>query len=307
MALPQLLTVTVPIQPGERPRDADLDLFGLTHPGKVRHENQDHFLLATLHRQLMVYGTSLPDRAPLLERGERLATLLLVADGVGGGIAGGEASRLAAETVTRYVTSTMQCLHKAGPSEDREFFDALRGAALEAHEAVKTEGTTRVSSDGEPVARGMATTLTLGIAVWPWFYVVQVGDSRCYHYWDGVLTQVTRDQTIAQDLVDRGVLTPERAATSPFSRILASAIGGGEAVPVVSRLDIRQRGCVVLLCSDGLTTHVTNEEIAERLSTMQSSEHLCRSLLDLALERGGTDNVTILAGRARAARPSLEP
>ena len=164
---------------------------------------------------------------------------------------------------------------------------------------ISSPATVTLPADGTSPSRAMATTLTLAIVVWPWAYVVQVGDSRCYHYWDGALQQVTRDQTVAQDLVDSGVLKPERAATSPFSRVLASSIGGDEASPVLTRLDIRQRGCVLLLCSDGLTTHVSDAEIAAQARTMESSEQLCRSLLDLALERGGTDNITVVVGRAR--------
>jgi len=211
---------------------------------------------------------------------------------VGGGAAGGQASQLATETIARYVSSTLRCYHAAGSSSEREFADALRAAALEAHAAVRAEAT------GQREERKMATTLTLAIFVWPWMYVVQVGDSRCYHFWDGVLRQVTRDQTVAQDLVDRGALPPERAAASPFSHVLASAIGSREATPEVTRLDISQRGCVLLLCSDGLTKHVADAEIAAQIQGMKSSEQLCRSLLDLALERGGSDNITVLAGRA---------
>jgi protein phosphatase len=81
--------------------------------------------------------------------------------------------------------------------------------------------------------------------------------------------------------------------------VLVSAIGGDEAVPEITRLDIRRRGCVVLLCSDGLTKHVSDNEIAEAITTMQSSEQLCRALLDKALAGGGSDNITVLAGRAR--------
>jgi len=298
VALADLLTARVAVGPGERPRDRELDLFGLTHRGKVRKDNQDHFLLATVHHQIAVHGTSLPSPERLPLRGERLATIMLVADGVGGSAAGGDASRLAAETVARYVASTMRCYHTAGSAQEGEFLAALREAALEAHEAVRGAADTRASDPALP--RTMATTMTLAMVVWPWAYVLQVGDSRCYYYWDGELRQVTRDQTVAQDLVDSGMLKPERAATSPFSRVLASSIGGGEASPVVTRLDIRQRGCVLLLCSDGLTTHVSDAEIATRLAAMTSAEQLCGSLLDLALERGGTDNVTVIAGRARA-------
>ena len=303
MAVADLLTVSVAPAPGERPRDHELDLFGLTHRGKVRKENQDHFLLATVHHQVVVHGTSLPgpDKLPL--RGERLATIMLVADGVGGGVAGGRASQLAAEKVTAYVASTLRSYQAAGSADETGLQAALRAAALEAHAAVRGEARDAAPSDSGAPARAMATTLTLAIAVWPWAYVVQVGDSRCYYYWDGELRQVTRDQTVAQDLVDSGVLKPERAATSPFSRVLASSIGGDEASPVVTRLNIRERGCVLLLCSDGLTTHVADPEIAAQLRAMESSEQLARSLLDLALERGGTDNITVVVGRARG-RPS---
>ncbi|HTT68157.1 MAG TPA: protein phosphatase 2C domain-containing protein [Gemmatimonadales bacterium] len=298
MALADLLTVSVVPAPGERPRDHELDLFGVTHRGKVRKENQDHFLLATVHHQVVIHGTSLPGSDALPLRGERLATIMLVADGVGGGVAGGRASQLATETVASYVASTLRSYQAAGAADEPELHAALRAAALEAHAAVRSASEGRRGDDGAP-ARAMATTLTLAIAVWPWAYVVQVGDSRCYYYWDGELRQVTRDQTVAQELVDSGVLKPERAATSPFNRVLASSIGGDEASPVVSRFDIRQRGCVLLLCSDGLTTHVSDAQIAAQTRTMESSEQLCRSLLDLALEGGGTDNITVVVGRAR--------
>ena len=273
-----------------KPRDDELDLFGITHPGKVRSENQDHFLLCTVHPQVVIHGTSLPDPDSLPLRGQRLATIMMVADGVGGGAAGGEASQLALATLTRYVANSLRSYHAAGTSGEEEFLTALRVAALEAHDAVKE------AARGD--AKKRATTLTLAIAVWPWLYVVQVGDSRCYYYWDGELRQVTTDQTMAQDLVARGALPPERAASSPFSHVLSSAIGGSEATPEVSRVDIRRRGCVLLLCTDGLTKHVSDAEIAERLGTMPNSEQMARALLDLALERGGNDNITILIGRA---------
>jgi protein phosphatase len=145
----------------------------------------------------------------------------------------------------------------------------------------------------------MATTLSVGIVVWPWLYVVQVGDSRCYHFQDGVLRQVTRDQTLAQDMIDRGAMTPERAHNSPLQHVLSSAIGADEAVPEITRVDIRKRGCITLVCSDGLTKHVNDDEIAAACARMTSAEQLCQELLDLALSRGGSDNVTIVVGRAR--------
>jgi PPM family protein phosphatase len=294
MAVAELRTTSIPTETGQKPRDDELDLFGLTHPGNVRKENQDHFLLCTVHPQVVIHGTSLPDPDHLPLRGQRLATIMLVADGVGSGGGGREASQLAVESITRYVSSAMLCYH-ATASGKEEFFEALRSAALRAHETVLGEAADQAQS-GDTDPKKMATTLTLVLAVWPWLYVVQVGDSRCYHYRDGVLKQVTRDQTMAQDLVDRGVLPKDRAAASPFSHVLASAIGGGEATPEVQRLEVR-RGNVVMLCSDGLTKHVSDEEIAEQLRTMDSSEQACRALLKLALDRGGSDNITVVMGR----------
>ncbi|HEX5386516.1 MAG TPA: protein phosphatase 2C domain-containing protein [Gemmatimonadales bacterium] len=273
-----------------RPLDAELDLFGLTHIGRVRRENQDHFMLCTVHPQVVVHGTSLPNADALPLRGERIATYMLVADGVGGGTGGAEASRVALETITQYVASSLRSYHAAGAASDTEFYRALTGAAFEAHAAV------RERAQLEPGAQ-MATTLTLAVAVFPWMYVTQVGDSRCYRYWDGTLTQITRDQTIAQGLVDQGLMPAERLERSPFAHVLSSAIGGDSAAPVVSRIEI-PRGCVVLLATDGLTKHVSGVEIGGQIEAMSSSEQLCRALLDLALERGGSDNISLIAARA---------
>ena len=276
-----------------RPRDDELDLYGLTHPGRVRSENQDHFLLCTVHPQVVIHGTSLPATDNLALRGERLATIMLVADGVGGSAAGSRASRIATEAVTQYVASALRCYHAAGSANETEFTDALRAAAIEAHDVVRAEAVAELGG------RQMATTLSLGIVVWPWLYVLQVGDSRCYFYQDGVLRQVTRDQTVAQNLVDEGVLKKEQVKGSPLNHVLASAIGASEAMPEVSRVDVRQRGSVILVCTDGLTKHVSDDEIAERLGRMKSAEQVCTELLQLALERGGSDNITLVVGRAR--------
>lgn len=275
-----------------RPRDDELDLFGITHPGQVRSTNQDHFLLCTVHPQVVVHATSLPDVEHITLRGERVATIMLVADGVGGSVDGSEASRLATIAVTEYFASAMRCYHTVGSASEHEFTEALREAAIDAHRRV------RAQADAQFDGRSMASTLSVAIVVWPWLYVVQVGDSRCYTWRDGVLQQVTRDQTIAQELIDRGALSAERAQNSPLHHVLSSAIGAEEALPVISRVDIGQRGMVTLVCSDGLTKHVSDEEIGAAIARMTSAEQLCRELVDLVLERGGSDNVTIVAGRA---------
>jgi serine/threonine protein phosphatase PrpC len=281
--------------PSQRVRDDELDLFGLTHPGSVRTENQDHFLVCTVHPEVLIHGTSLPAADQLPLRGERLATLILVADGVGGGEGGGDASQIATETVTRYVSSTLRSYHAAGTADESTLLESLRTAALEAHRAVRSEAAT--NRDAAP----MATTLTIGLAVWPWLYVVQLGDSRCYYYWNHEAHQVTRDQTIGQDLVDQGLLSRERLSASPFRDVLSSAAGAEAAEPEVSRVRIDRQGSVLMFCTDGLTKHVSDDEIARVIAERARSEEVCRALLGMALERGGSDNITIAVARRRLA------
>ncbi|HEV2672512.1 MAG TPA: protein phosphatase 2C domain-containing protein [Gemmatimonadales bacterium] len=292
MSLPPTTTAALTVD--LKPRDEDLDLFGLTHQGLVRSENQDHFLIGTLHRQLAVHGTSLPSPDQLPLRGERFATFAVVADGVGGSAGGAAASRLAVETIAHYVQSTLRCFSVADPGHEPAFGDALRDAALEAHDAVRG-----LKSDAAEL--GPATTLTLAIGVWPRAYVVQVGDSRCYAFGNGALRRLTRDQTVAQNFVDSGTLSPEQAARSPYQNVLVSAIGGRTAAPVVTPINLR-RDAILLLCSDGLTKHVEDSEVATCLGNCASAEQACQDLLRLALERGGHDNITIVIGRVR--RPS---
>jgi protein phosphatase len=275
-----------------RPDDADLDLFGITHPGLERAENQDHFLVARVYPQIHVDGTSLPDLATVPLRGRRLGTVLLVADGVGGAKDGGTAARLATETITRYVADTFRAYHAVGVGKDDEFFAALTDAALKAHDAIRAESVTR-GHEGD-----LSTTLTLGIGVWPWLYVVQIGDSRAYIFTHGALHQITHDQTVAQGMVDKGVWKPELAARSPYAHVLSSALGSSEAEPVVSRVDVTERGCILLFCTDGLTKHVSNDEIANECARCASAEQLGRQLLQVALDRGGSDNISIVIARA---------
>jgi protein phosphatase len=207
-------------------------------------------------------------------------------------VAGAKASRIATEAVTHYLASTLRSYQTEGAYTDTHLMEALRAAAIQAHVTVRAE------ADERPEERGMATTLSLAVVVWPWMYVVQVGDSRCYHYQDGVLRQVTRDQTVAQALVDEGLLERDLARASPLNNVLASAIGASEALPEISRVDVRQRGCVILVCTDGLTKHVSDAEIGQHLGAMQSAEQVSQALVQLALDRGGSDNITLVVGRA---------
>jgi protein phosphatase len=274
-----------------KPRDDEMDVYGLSHPGKVRQENQDHFLMATFHKRIHVIATNLPDAERRLPVGEqRLAYLAMVADGVGGGVGGGVASATALEALMRYVDGSVTVYYGAR-ADEAEFIDLLQSAAMQAHGAVLAR------RDAQGLAGTMATTLTLYIGVWPTYYLLQVGDSRYYVWRDGVLTQITRDQTMAQDLVDDGVLAAASADRSPMAHVLSSAIGADATRPVVTRLQA-DWGNVHLLCSDGLTKHVSNGRIAEVLGSMTSAQQAAEQLLQDALDGGGTDNITILVGRA---------
>jgi protein phosphatase len=280
--------------PGARDRkpfDEEIDVYGLTHTGKVRPDNQDHFLISALRKQMVVYQTSLPSPERVVGGPERLAFLAMVADGVGGGAKGEEASRVVLEEVTQYVSGTMRCYYTTGSENDMEFTRALQEVALQSSAELRRRG------EEDPEYHGMATTLTLFLGVWPRAYLLQVGDSRCYVFRNGELRQITRDQTMAQELMDMGVLKASDVAGTRFARTLSSSIGGRMTDPVVTGLDMSW-GTVVLLCSDGLTGHVPDDRIRERLRTMTSARQACEDLLRDALDAGGTDNVTIIVGRA---------
>ncbi|UCF40537.1 MAG: serine/threonine-protein phosphatase [Gemmatimonadota bacterium] len=274
------------------PFPGEFDAYGLTHPGKVRESNQDHFLVSSLRKRMEIHFSSLPNAGQWAPADERLAYLAMVADGVGSGRKGEEASRTAIEAIAQYVAQSMRCYYDVDSSDEGVFLDALHEAAMRCHASVVQK------AEEDPSRAGMATTLTLWLGVWPQAYFLQVGDSRCYLFRDGVLTQITRDQTMAQELVDQGVLTRADADNSRWAHVLSSAIGGSESVPVVTRIDQAWKH-VGLLCSDGLTKHVSDERIRERLSSMESAKQVCQDLLQDALDGGGSDNITVVVGRLR--------
>lgn len=277
--------------PNRRPMDDEIDAWGLTHPGKVRKNNEDHFLICALQKRIKVYNTSLPETHNLAGLNERVAVISVVADGVGGQAAGEEASRLALEGITRYVSEAINAYYTADPNNDAAFIEHLTEAAMKVHNEL-----TAISA-GNPELRGMATTLTLWLGVWPRAYLLQVGDSRCYRLIDGKLIQMSRDQTMAEEMVEQGVFTRDHPAHKKLSHILSSAIGGQQAAPVVREMK-QGWGYVGLLCSDGLTRHVSDERIRDVLVNMTSAKQACETLLQDALDGGGSDNITVVIGRS---------
>ncbi|MGH7503917.1 MAG: PP2C family protein-serine/threonine phosphatase [Longimicrobiales bacterium] len=282
--------LTVPRPHVRKPVGDELDVFGLTHPGLVRQDNQDHFLTCSLHKSVKIHQTSLPDLDAVPSLSERLAFLAMVADGVGGGFGGAEASRTAVEAITLYVSRSMHAYYTADATDDALFVDALSEAALQCH----AEIVQRSNADGNA---GMATTLTLFLGVWPRAYLLQVGDSRFYLLRDGHLQQITSDQTVGQELIDRGIISRSSPASQRWSHVLASALGGPHTSPVVTGIE-EDWGDVNLMCSDGLTRHVSDERIRERLLAMTSAKQVCEDLLQDALDAGGRDNITIIVGRS---------
>jgi serine/threonine protein phosphatase PrpC len=288
MTAPQMTVADIGVE--RKPRDDEIDVYGVTHPGKVRTENQDHFLICSLRKQVDIRMTSLPDAEKLMADPERLAFVAMVADGVGGGAKGAEASRIALEAVIQYVTNGIQSYYAATRQDEGKLIQAIEEGALRCHAELVRRG------QEDPEYHGMATTLTLYLGVWPKSYMLQVGDSRCYLLRNGELTQITRDQTMAQELIDLGVITRTDAANTRLANSLSSSLGGRQTEPVVTRFDMNW-STVVLLCSDGLTRHVSDEQIRHRLSSMTSAQQVCEDLLQDALEAGGSDNITIVVGR----------
>ena len=273
-----------------RPSGRDIDVFGMSHVGLVREDNQDSYLIASLHHALVVHDTSLDDNDPALVTSSRRGMLFLVADGVGGGAGGAEASQSALRAAARYVTEAMDYYARAEPASEATFIQEMLKAVERTHLLVREAG----ERDGG--THGMATTLTMVTLVWPRAHLVHVGDSRCYRWRDGSLERLTKDQTVAQMLLDSGQMTTEEVEASRLKNVLWSALGAQELEPDSHATDVR-RGDRMLLCTDGLNKHVSDEEIAAWMAKPASSEVIGRGLIDLVLERGATDNVTLIIGQ----------
>ncbi|MDH3458725.1 MAG: protein phosphatase 2C domain-containing protein [Gemmatimonadota bacterium] len=263
-----------------------VDAFGFSHIGNVRPANEDHFLVAALSRSLELRHTNLQG-VPALEGSHRaMAHLFVVADGVGG-VAGGQlASGEAVRALTEYVGLAATCFYSTAVEAEQEFIEQLERAVARADQRVK---------EYAPTGRGPATTLTMAILVGERAYIVHVGDSRGYHYRAGRLRQFTQDQTMSELMVDEGVMTEEQAQKAGLDHVLSGAIGS-EYTPSIGVLDL-QLGDILLLCTDGLTKHVADENIAAILKQPKEAEAACNELVDEALDRGGTDNVTAIVAR----------
>ena len=267
-------------------RTARVDAHGLSHAGKVRTVNEDHFAIMTLQKAVQLRATNLQDTTLLERLRKPQVDILIVADGVGGGIGGKIASGVAVKSVVEYLAEAVGCVQDFDVDRENAFLESLSQAVERGHHRLKE----MFQAHGGP-----ATTLTMVTLVWPRAYVIHLGDSRGYYLRRGSLKQFTRDQTMGNYLVDIGAVTEQHAEKAGLYNVLASAVGG-DFVPSVGVVDLSD-GDAVLLCTDGLTKHVSDERIAEILSS-GTAEAAAHSLIDAALDDGGTDNVTVVVAKA---------
>lgn len=266
-----------------------VDSFGLTDRGLVRDGNDDNFLIAHVSKAIDVRQTSLPPEAIAHELHGAGGYLLAVADGVGGRPEGDVASERTLSAMLRYVEKAAMCFQSLDTSAEHALLEKLESVVHDVHSGL-------VEEYGGITTRLPATTLTLVLLVWPRAYHVQVGDSRAYVRRGGRLQRLTRDQTLGEYMVSLGAWTDEQARMARTAETLSSAIGGSELEPVVGLIDLAP-GDTLLLCTDGLTKHVSDDEIARVLAREESAEATSRTLVSDALAGGGTDNVTVVVVR----------
>jgi serine/threonine protein phosphatase PrpC len=268
-----------------------IDFDARTEVGKVRTNNEDHYLIARVSRSWDTVMTNVTrDYVP--KRFEENGYVMAVADGMGGPAAGEVASLMAISIGTNLALEDVKWNLRITEQEAR---DALHKVS---HYFQEIDRALTDWALADPALEGMGTTLTVTYSVGDDLFLFHVGDSRAYLFRKGKLEQLTRDHTLAQALADVGQIEPDEVGTHRLRHVLTKAIGSN-----AGRVDVEVKhmklvdGDRLLLCSDGLTDLVDDAKIGDILGRFQDSAGACRSLVDLALERGGKDNVTVVLGR----------
>src|SRR5215471_15428592 len=262
------------------PCDIQIEVFGKTDVGLVREHNEDNFLVADVTASVRSSDLAEPLKLPLGEKG----AVLLVCDGMGGAAAGEVASQMA-------VDSIFDALSAADPQPRDGFARLLRRAVERANEKIF------IQSRDNQSERGMGTTCTVAGLVDETLVIGQIGDSRCYVLRDGRLAQVTKDQSLAWQLIEAGAMTAEEAKAFEHANIILQALGVQERVEVVlSQVDLRQ-GDVIVLCSDGLHGPVGDDEMLDMLQREPDLQKAAEGLIQKALDRDGPDNITVVLAR----------
>jgi protein phosphatase len=253
--------------------------FGRTDKGRRRPNNEDDLALVDLTE-----GRALADQsAERLLVGEK-GVLLAVCDGVGGRRAGEVASGLTLEVLSKEMESLIPTCPKR---------DLFRAAVEKVNVRVWQQART------DSALEGMATTLTAAVVCHKRAILAHVGDSRAYFQRGEQIRQITRDQSFVESLIEAGAIREEEAAQSPYRNVILQAIGRKKSVEVALDAVDLSPGDLLLLCTDGLSDKVRPQEMAERLATLGLREAV-ESLIALANERGGEDNITALAARIEA-------
>ncbi len=264
-------------------KDIRVSVFGRTDLGRTRDHNEDTFLVADLDSPRVLPSLAVAEHVV----GAR-GSLFMVADGMGGAAAGEIASSMAAQEIFDHLARVWT----HDPENTPEQF------AIRMREAVEHANAEIHAYAGEhPEVRGMGTTLTAAGVHGPHLFLAQVGDSRAYLIRDGMAFQLTKDQSLTQRLVDAGELTEEEAETNARRNIILQALGPDPRVKVVLSVQKLNRGDVLVVCSDGLTGLVRKTEIAAVVSSETNLAQVCETLIDLANERGGPDNITVVTAR----------
>jgi serine/threonine protein phosphatase PrpC len=250
-----------------------LRVFGRSDVGRVRQNNEDAFVVADLMQSLPIHAMTGPVALGVECRG----VLLAVSDGMGGAQAGEVASAL-----------TLHCLRSEMPVGEGGTADAALAASVEkANQRVWQVAT-------ETGRTGMGATLTAVLIHGHRAYVAEVGDSRAYVLRGSRFIQITRDQSYAQCLLDAGRITREQVDTFEYKNVILQAIGTEPNVVVALNHFTLRRGDRILLCSDGLSGKVNDEEMRSVLIATASLDAACDQLIELANCRGGNDNITVV-------------
>jgi serine/threonine protein phosphatase PrpC len=260
-----------------------VSVFGKTDLGRTREHNEDTFLVA----DLSTGNASLQPEVRNHQIGPR-GSLFMVADGMGGAAAGELASAMAADVIHRHMALAWG--QDGNPAASRFAFrmrEAVELANAEIYAYAREH----------PEVRGMGTTVTAAGIFDSDLYLAQIGDSRAYLIRGNEAIQLTKDQSLMQRLVDAGELTETEAEQSERRNIILQALGPDPRVKVdLTRQPVR-RGDTLILCSDGLSGLVRREEFAGLAQQHRDPQALCAALIDLANERGGPDNITVITAR----------
>ena len=268
-----------------------VELHAKSDVGRVRRGNEDNFLildLATARTWSGSDGSENPEDMRSFNVGEQ-GLVLVVSDGMGGALAGDVASRMAIEAVRDVLIGNDG---EGGCEPDASLIDCLKHATMQANRNI------HYKSLEDSRCSGMGATLTGAAIKGDKLDLVQVGDSRGYVMRGTQIRLATKDQSLVQQLVDVGQISEEEAETHMFRNVILQALGAQtDLMPATARIQIRQ-GDVLMLCSDGLSGKLRNEEIRQIVSdSNQDLGAACHALVAEANNRGGEDNITVVLAR----------